>query len=101
MAKVKTATLTFDEADLTDVVSFRVYYSQGDAGVSYKSPFITIPVVAGQTEYPVEFPTTVPVTDGQWNLGVSALDDMGNESDMDAISPFFDFIPPAKPVWRR
>lgn len=99
MAKIKKATITFDEADLTDVVEFRIYYAQTAIGES--SPFVTISVVQGQTAYPVEFPTAVPVTEGQYNIGVAAVDDAGNESDMDVISPFFDFTPPAKPVWRR
>ena len=101
MAKIKKVTMTFDQADLTDCVKFRVYYNKAELGA--ESPFVEIPVVQGQTAYDVVFPDAVPVTmeEGSWNLGVSAVDDEGNESDMDVITPFFDFIPPAKPAWRR
>jgi hypothetical protein len=99
MAKVKTVTLTFDESDLTDIVEFRVFYDVN--AINDKSPYISVPVVAGQTAYEIELPTAVPVTDGSWTLGVIAVDDAGNESDMDTITRFFDFIPPAKPVWRN
>lgn len=104
MAKIKKVTMTFDLEDLTDVVKFKVYYNRNifteeNEGI----PFVEIPVVAGQNSYNVEFPTAIPVMmeEGQWNLGVVAVDDQGNEGDMDMISPFFDFVPPAKPVWRK
>lgn len=98
MAKIKKVVLTFDETDLTDVVSFKVFYDV--AAISEISPFVPINVVAGQTAYNVEFPTLVPVTDGLYNLGVVAVDDAGNESDMDVISRFFDFVAPHAPKWR-
>ena len=47
MAKIKKVVLTFDEADLTDVVEFHVYYDQNQ--ITELSPFVVIPVVAGQT----------------------------------------------------
>ena len=98
MAKIKKVVLTFDEADLTDVVEFRVFYDQNS--ITESSPFVTIPVVAGQTAYVLELPTAVPVTEGTFNLGVIAVDDAGNESDMDVLTRFFDFVAPAKPKWR-
>jgi hypothetical protein len=69
-----------------------------------ESPFVEIPVVSTQTQYDLTFPDLVPVVleyEGEWNLGIVAVDDEGNESDMDVINPFFDFVAPAKPVWRR
>lgn len=98
MAKIKKVVLTFDEADLTDVVSFKVFYDTDI--IDETSPFVPIIVVPGQTAYNVEFPTAVPVTDGLYNLGVVAVDDAGNESDMDVISRFFDFVAPHAPKWR-
>lgn len=102
MARVKKVTLTFDEASLEDVASFHVYYEPAEKEISATSPYVNIPVVAGQLAYDVEFPTLVPVVDGNYNLGVCAADAVGNEGDLDVISHFFDFTPPqAKPVWRR
>jgi hypothetical protein len=100
MAKVKKVTLVFDEASLEDVASFHVYYDTAE--INDASPFVNIPVVADLLVYDVEFPTLVPVLDGNYNLGVCAVDAVGNEGDMDVITYFFDFTPPkAKPVWRR
>lgn len=104
MAKIKKVTCTFDAADLADFVNFRVYYRQEAYTEDTEGvPYIEIPVVPGKTAYDVVFPTAIPVTmeEGQWQLGVTAVDDAGNETDMDVINPFFDFIPGQKPVWRR
>jgi hypothetical protein len=99
MAKIKKVTLTFDEADLTGVAGFRIYYDTAPIGDT--SPFVAIPMVLGQTAYDVILPTVIPLTDGTYNLGVVALDESGNESDADVMTRPFDFTPPAKPVWRR
>jgi hypothetical protein len=99
MAKIKKVTLIFDEADLTDVVEFHVYYDQSP--ITELSPFIVVPVVAEQTVYPLILPDAVPVGEGTYNLGVIAVDDAGNESDMDTLTRFFDFTPPGKPSWRK
>lgn len=99
MAKIKKVTLIFDEADLTDVVEFHVYYDQNQ--ITELSPFVPILVVAGQNAYPLILPDAVPVGEGTYNLGVVAVDDAGNESDMDTLTRFFDFTPPAKPAWRK
>ncbi len=99
MARIKKVVLSFDMLELTGVFGFRVYYYQGDW--NEESPFIDIPLVAGQTAYDLEFPTLINLAEGTWNLGVCALDEAGNEGDMDVLNRFFDFTPPGKPIWRR
>ena len=99
MAKIKKVTITFDEVDMTGVMKFKVYYDI--VALNELSPFVEIPAVSGQTAYPVEFPTMIPIGEGTYNLGVVAVDEAGNESDMDVMSSFFDFTPPGKPTWRK
>lgn len=100
MAKIKKVTLTFDEADLTSVAGFKIYYDV--VAINENSPSVVIPMVSGQTAYDVLLPVVVPLTDGTYNLGVCALDESGNETDMDVLTRPFDFTPPpGKPVWRR
>lgn len=98
MAKIKKVTVTFDESELTDVAGFKVYYDR--ESISEASPFLTVAVIPAQTAYNLELPTAIPITDGTYNLGVVAVDNAGNESDMDVMTRFFDFTPPKKPVWR-
>jgi len=98
MAKIKKVIITFDETDLTDVVGFKVFYDI--AIINESSPFLTVSVIPAQTAYNLELPTAIPITDGTYNLGVVAVDNAGNESDMDVMTRFFDFTPPKKPVWR-
>jgi len=99
MAKIKKVALTFDMEDLTGVAGFRIYYDKNV--ISGDSPFVDVPLVTGQTAYTIEFPTIINLSEGTWNLGVCAIDEAGNEGDMDVITNFFDFTPPGKPIWRR
>lgn len=100
MARIKKVTLTFDETDLTSVAGFKIYYDV--VPLNDNSPSVSIPVEVGKTSYDVILPTIIPLTDGTYNLGVCALDEAGNETDMDVLTRPFDFTPPpGKPTWRR
>ena len=100
MAKIKKVTLTFDEIDLTSVAGFKLYYDT--VPINDNSPSVVIPVVPTQTVYDVVLPVIIPITDGTYNLGVCALDEAGNETDMDVLTRPFDFTPPpCRPMWRR
>jgi hypothetical protein len=102
MAKVKTVTITFDAVDLVGVAKFKVYYNlTAFTELSDGIPYVEIPAKPEQTAYDIVLPTAVPLVDGQWTLAVTAVDEAGNESDMDMMNAFFDFTPPKKPVWRR
>lgn len=100
MSKIGSRKLWFDQADMTDVVSFNIYYCQAPAVVGYETPRVVVPAVPGQAAYSVDLPTMVPIAEGNYNLGVAAVDSAGNISDIDVMSSFFDFTAPAKPKWR-
>lgn len=102
MAKLATKTFSWDDTNIAvqGVVSFNVYYNKGAAGsVNYNSTKINIPVVTGQTAYSVSIPAQLPLTEGQYELGVSAIDGAGNESDIAVLDPSpFDFTAPTAPT---
>ena len=96
MAKIKSVTLSFPASDSPDVVGYKLYYALEGMGLNYDSPFINlgnvIEVNLGG------FPDLAGL-DGVYDLGVVAIDDAGNESDMSmAVSVPLDFSAPAAPV---
>jgi hypothetical protein len=111
MARVKTqvvhVNLPDTAASRTDVAKLRIYYMKGtgpmvDANQNALDgiAFVDIPYVADQLRYGVTLGGVgLPVTDGQWTLGVSSLDESDNESDVSVITRPFDFTPPPKPSW--
>jgi len=101
MSKLVSKTLSWDDTVISTqgVVGFYVYYVKGGT-VNYTSPKIgPIPIVTGQTTYSVSIPSVLPLTEGAYELGVSALDAAGNESDIAVLDPSpFDFTAPTAPV---
>jgi hypothetical protein len=106
MARIKKKTIQFNH-DGVGAVAYRMYYVKDtdqqvdavpvDADGNPTWPFITIPAVAGQTLYSVVAPDQLPLTDGSWQITVTALDGEGNESDEVAIIRPFDFVAPSAP----
>jgi hypothetical protein len=102
MAKINEKTLKFEASSSPDVVGYRLYYEVAPTAVAYDSPFIAL---AATTE---EGTTTVAVKlnevsefatfDNVYNIGVSSVDDAGNESDMSLLNDVpLDLAAPAAP----
>ncbi len=101
MSKIKSKSLIFDESDMTDIKEFNVYYCLSIEELTYDTPKVVIPVVSGQTAYEVTLPTLIPaITEGEYKLGVAAVDTSENISDINVMTSFFDFAPPKAPTWR-
>ena len=100
MAKIIKKKLVFDAPEvMDDVKSFNIYYDLGDGGVDYDSDKINIPAVGGQEEYSIDIDgTTIPIDDGMYSIGVSSVDEYGNESDIESVTYFFDLVPPPAPM---
>lgn len=82
-----------------DVASYRVYVSQGE--VTYSSDFVNVGNVTQVDLGELANQGFMPLVDaeGVFNLGVSALDAVGNESAIAVKSGvFLDFVPPAAPT---
>lgn len=99
MSQIKSKKFAFDDpaVDADKVKSFNIYYVK-DGTVNYTSPKISIPAVPGQITYEVDIPAQVPIGEGQYELGASAVDESGNESDITVLDSFFDFTAPAAPL---
>ena len=99
MSKLVTKTLQFDADGIEGIKGFNVYYCKEVEGpLNYEKPFVFIPVVVGKTAYSLVLPGTTGMTDGSYILGVAAVDTEGNISDISAVTYFFDFTPPKKPL---
>jgi hypothetical protein len=97
--KLATVKKYFDEADLTNVDHFNFYYVTFPAIPDYTSPSAKIPVVAGQTKYEVDLPGEFNLPVGVYNIGISAADASGNETDIDVIE--VPLAVPTAPKWER
>lgn len=90
--KKKTLTLTHPGEDLA---AMRVYFKEETGEeITYDDPFVEF--AGSETPLELTLPDDVPVSDGTWRLGFTALDESGNESDIvDTGAIPFDFVPPA------
>jgi len=101
MSKIVEKTLTFAESTSPDRVGYRLYYEEAPAEVSYdNSPFINIPLtpIDGNIVVKLHEVPEFSEFDGVYNIGVSTVDDNGNESDFSkAENVSLDLFPPLKP----
>lgn len=93
MSKVKNVTLSFPASPSTDVVGYKLYLEPAPAEVTHDSP-----------SYDLGNSTTIDLNgvltdmDGIYNLGVSSIDDAGNESNFSLLNDVpLDFVPPEPP----
>lgn len=100
MAKIIQKTLIFDAPLVVDdIVSYNIYYAQQNEIMDYNSDKINIPAVEGQETYSVVLDgNNIPLTEGVYHIGVSSVDEYGNESDIEEVSFPFDLTPPPSPV---
>ena len=99
MSKIVSKKISWNDANIAQegVVSFNLYYAK-PGPATYDSPKVNVPVVEGQTAYELDIPAQVPIEEGQYEIGVSALDAAGNESDIAVLDYFFDFTAPGTPT---
>lgn len=97
MSKVFSKTIKWDPSDDVDVVSHRVYVVQGTEDPTYEDLNVTVNMPKTELLVPDEFPG-FPLSDGDYTIGIVAVDDWGNESDMEVATHPFDFIAPSAPT---
>lgn len=95
MAKIAKRTISFDPSTASDVAGYKLYWSI-DGPVDYLSANAD---VGNKTTIiiPDDVPT-FPLVEAQVNIGVSAYDAIGNESDMVTVTAPFDFDAPDAPT---
>jgi len=94
MAKVRKTQITWDAVDSPDVVGYRLYWAVG-GGVDYSSEFFEVGNVT-KVILPDDVPS-FPLIAGDIEIGVTAVNQRGNESDISVFSAPFDFTSPRPP----
>jgi len=94
MGKIKQKKLRWEPAAGEEPAKYRLYWS--DSGtLDYSSSFAEVGVVT-QVILPDDIPS-FPRIAGKLELGIAAVNQAGNESDLTKISAYFDFTVPEAP----
>jgi hypothetical protein len=98
MAKTIKRTISWNPSTAADVKGYKLYWAQGaDAQVDYLSDNMDVGNVT-QIIIPDYIPN-FPLIDDMMTIGITAYDDVGNESDMTILSNVpFDFTAPDAPT---
>jgi len=92
---VKKATLSFPPSNSPDVVGYKLYIETAPTPVDYNSKSFDL---GNNTSVDLSTLPGMTTTDGVYNLGVSALDDAGNESSFSVLENVpLDFAAPDAP----
>ena len=95
MAKVKGLTLSFPPSGSPDVVGYKMYIEESPNTVSYDSQSFDL---GNNTTVDISSLAGMTTMDGVYNVGVTALDDAGNESSMSIANDIpLDFAAPNPP----
>ena len=95
MARIRKRKVRWSPSIAAGVVGYRLYWAIAQE-VSYNSDFTEVGNVT-EVVLPDDVPS-FPTVAGDIDLGVTALDHIGNESDMAKLSSPFDFTAPAPPT---
>ena len=94
MSLVKERVVSWGASPSPDVAGYKVYYKKGG------SPTYSDPSVSVGKNLSITLPsglTGAIAWYGDYTLGISCVDTVGNESDMSYGSRFFDFVAPDAP----
>lgn len=95
MAKVKSIVVKYPASPSPDVVGYKLYMAAAPAPVDYDSPSFDLGKV---TEVDISTLEGITSKDGTYNLGVTAVDDAGNESSISIVEGVaIDFAAPDPP----
>jgi hypothetical protein len=94
MGKVRNKKLRWEPAAGEEATKYKLYWSENGM-VDYTSSFAEVGVVT-QVILPDDIPS-FPRMAGNLELGIAAVNQAGNESDITKISAYFDFTVPEAP----
>jgi hypothetical protein len=101
MAKVRKVTLKFNPSGSPDVVSYNLYHVDTGNVLDYNSPKVDLGKPDPDPDsgkIHVDVSALGVFTDGRYDIGVTAVDDAGNESSMAVKNDVpFDFVAPDAP----
>jgi hypothetical protein len=95
MARIRKRKVRWNPSNDSGVVGYKLYWAVGKE-VGYDSDFAELGNITGVT-LPDDVPS-FPIVAGDIELGVVAVDHVGNESDMVKLSAPFDFSAPDAPT---
>ena len=95
MAKVKKRRLAWEPSTSPNVIGYKLYWAE-EGGVNYDSPCAMIGNVA-EVVLPEQVPS-FPMVKGAIELGITAVNEVGNESDMLVVAAPFQFSVPDAPT---
>lgn len=96
MAKIKRRKLCWTASDSPQVVGYKLYWAQGNEKLSYESLSEKLGNVT-EIVLPDEVETFVP-QNGPVAFGITAIDELGNESDLMTITAPYQFNAPKAPA---
>lgn len=95
MAKIRKRKVRWNASSSPGVIGYKVYWAVG-GGVNYDSDFAEVGNVT-EIILPDDIPA-FPVFRGDIQLGITAVTEMGNESEMMTTSAPFEFLAPDPPI---
>jgi hypothetical protein len=98
MAKVKKRRLLWEPSTSSNVIGYKLYWAE-EGKVNYDSPCALIGNVT-EVVLPERVPS-FPIVKGSMELGITAIDEVGNESDMMIFATPFQFSVPDAPTSPR
>ena len=100
MAKIVKRRIRWNPSDASDVAGYKVYWNVGGGAIDISvDPSKLFPPTAPlQAIVPDDIPELGSVDDEDVTIGIAAVDDVGNESDLDLITVPFDTSAPSAPT---
>jgi len=100
MAKIVKRRIRWAASTSTDIVGYKIYWSLEAVGEpSYSDSNILVSAPKTNLVLPDETPSFPIETEANYLFGISAIDDVGNESDMAITNPVvIDFLAPNPPT---
>lgn len=96
MANIKKTQISWTKSGSVDVVDYKIYYVPEGETLDYGSPGVLVGDV-DQVVIPDDVPE-FPLLDGIYQIGLTAVDDVGNESDFIVQTVPFDLVAPDAPT---
>jgi len=95
MAKIRKKKIHWTASTDPDVVGYKLYWTRLGTGVIYSPPFSHVGNVTGVI-LPDDVPS-FPLTAGEFGFRVTAVNHLGNESEIGVLAAHIDFLPPLPP----
>lgn len=96
--KVIKKKIRWDAGTAADIVAHRIYVEKDPTVPTYGSVYVEIQMPQTYVVVPDDFPAETFNEDVVYIVGISSVDDVGNESDIITVSSPFDFVAPDAPT---